>query len=136
MFGRTRPSRPPEDPAVAQVERILQKAARYHAAEQPTKERRSATQALWICACVTMDDAPTWLIYDTDDDGIAWWCRVPHEVEPLDLVDARLSAGGHADPGQVLLWLQGKAPEPWAGGGGGSGDAGVLEELGRKIRRT
>lgn len=134
MFGRTRLSRPPEDPAVAFVEAIFEAAASRHpAAPQSGEGTPVAPRALWICACVTMDDAPTWLIYDTDEGGIAW-CRVPDGVEPLDLVDARLIAGGHADPAEVLLWVQGKTSEPWAGGGDGSGDAGVLEALGRKIR--
>ena len=135
MFCRTR-SLPPleEDPAVAQVERILQEAARDPAVVHPVRERRVATHALWICACVTTEGAPTWLIYDTDGQGIAW-CRVPRRVEPLDLVEARFTGGGHAVPGEVLLWLQGQAPDPWAGGGGGSADTGVLDELRRKIQR-
>ena len=79
-----------------------------------------------------MDDAPTWLIYDRDEDGVAW-CRVPDGIEPLDLVDAPLSAGGHADPSDVLLWLKGDAPDPWASGDG-VGDAAVIRELGRQLR--
>lgn len=134
MVGRTRFSRPPEDPAVAVVESILEAAASRHPA--PTESGEGipvAPHALWICACVTMDDAPTWLIYDTDEGGVAW-CRVPNKVELVDLVDARLTAGGHADPAEVLLWIQGKTSEPWGSGGNGGGDVGVLEELGRKIR--
>ena len=61
--------------------------------------------------------------------------QVPDAVEPLDLVDAQLNAGGHADPLEVLLWLQGKARDPWAGGGDGNGDEAALQELVRKIRR-
>jgi hypothetical protein len=119
---------------VAGVEEILQAASsrRPYPAKAPEGMQR-ARHALWICACVTADDAPTWLIYDTDQDGVAW-CRVPDAVDPLDLVDARLTAGGHADPREVLRWLQGRTPDPWAGGDGG-GDAAVLEELGREIRR-
>ena len=119
---------------MANVEEILEAASsRYPSPARAPDGRPLASHALWICACVTMDDAPTWLIYDTDEDGVAW-CRVPDAVEPLDLVDARLSAGGHADPSEVLLWLQGRAPEPWAAGGDGGGHAAVIEELGRKIR--
>ena len=102
-------------------------------AARPPEGRPIATHALWICACVTFDDAPTWLIYDTDD-GVAW-CQVPDRVDPLDLVDARLSAGGHADPKEVLRWLEGKTPDPWGNGGSGSGEVAAVEELGRKIRR-
>jgi hypothetical protein len=119
---------------VVGVEEILKAASsRYPSPARAAEGRHLPPHALWICACVTTDDAPTWLIYDTDAAGVAW-CRVPDGVEPLDLVDARLSAGGHADPSEVLLWLQGKTPEPWAGGDGG-GDAAVIDELGRKIRR-
>ena len=92
------------------------------------------THAPWICACVTRNEAPTWLIYDTVDDRVVW-CRVPDEVEPLDLVDAQLTAGGHADPHEVLLWLQGTARDPWGCGGDGNGDEAALQELVRKIRR-
>jgi hypothetical protein len=119
---------------VAGVEKMLKAASSRRPSPAKTPEgRHLASHALWICACVTTDDAPTWLIYDTNEDGVAW-CRVPDAVEPLDLVDARLSAGGHADPSEVLRWLQGRTPNPWAGGDGG-GDAAVIEELGREIRR-
>jgi hypothetical protein len=119
---------------VADVEEILKAASsRRPGPAKASEGRHLASHALWICACLTTDDAPTWLIYDTDQDGVAW-CRVPDAVEPLDLVDARRTAGGHADPSEVLRWLQGRTPDPWADGDG-SGDAAVLEELGRKIRR-
>ena len=100
----------------------------------PARDGRAVvTHALWICACVTLEDAPTWLIHDLPDDGLAWR-RVPDTVEPLDLVDARRTAGGHADPAEVLRWMQGAASHPWCGGGYGCGDAVVLEVLRRKIR--
>ena len=114
------------------VEEILEAASAGSRATLRVDARPTAEHALWICGCVTMDDAPTWLIYDTDA-GVSWR-RVPERVEPLDLVDARLSAGGHADPSEVLLWLQGQAPDPWAAGGAGWGEATVLEELRRKIQ--
>jgi hypothetical protein len=120
---------------VAGIEEILNTAgSRRPSPAKAPEDRHLASHALWICACVTTDDAPTWLIYHTDQDGVAW-CRVPDAVEPLDLVDARLTAGGHADPSEVLRWLQGRAPDPWAGGGDGGGDAAVFEKLGREIRR-
>ena len=77
-----------------------------------------------------MNEAPTWLIHDTDEDGVAWR-RVPDGVELLDLVDAELRAGGHTDPCAVLDWLQGKTTNPWSVDGHGS--AAVVRELGRKI---
>ena len=134
MFGGTRSSRPSEDPSVAPIEAILEAAAaRNSSPMRLLEDRPRAAHAMWICACETMEDAPTWLIYDTNEGEIVW-CRVPDALEPLDLVDARLIAGGHADPGEVLLWLQGRASEPWSGGGWG--DEAVPRELGRKIRRS
>lgn len=118
---------------MAPLERILSTAAsRRPGSVPPDGEKAAATHALWICACVTFDDAPIWLIYDHDDDGIVWQ-QVPYEAEPLDLVDTDHIACGHADPADVLAWLQGDAPNPWAGGDG-SGDPSVLIELRRKIR--
>jgi hypothetical protein len=52
-----------------------------------------------------------------------------------DLVDARTTAGGHADPAEVLLWLRGEEADPWGGLGSGDDDGDVLEELGRKLQR-
>lgn len=117
---------------MAGVEAILGAAASAAEPRPRSAIRPIASHALWICACVTVDDAPTWLIYDTDD-GVSW-CRVADGIEPLDLVDARLTAGGHADPAQVLLWLEGKAPSPWADGGSGWGEAAVLGQLLVKMR--
>lgn len=119
---------------VAAVERILAIAA----ADPPvvdlaTKSRVIANHALWICACVTIDESPTWLIYDTPE-GALTWRRVPDQVEPLHLVDAAHTAGGHADPAEVLSWLSGGSPDPWSEGGAGSGNAGVLDKLRMTIR--
>ena len=134
MFGGTRSSRPSEDPSVAPIEAILEAAAaRNLSPMRLLEDRPRAARAMWICACETIEDAPTWLIYDTNEGEIVW-CRVPDAIEPLDLVDARLSAGGHADPGEVLPWLQGSASEPWSGGGGG--DEALAREVGRKTRRS
>lgn len=133
MFGRSRVDGP-KDPSVAGIDEILGLASPAGPnAARPPAPRPIATDALWICACLTFDDAPTWLIYDTEA-GVAW-CRVTDRVDPLELVDARLSAGGHADPKEVLLWLEGKAPDPWGNGGNGSGEAAAVEHLGRRIRR-
>ena len=59
---------------------------------------------------------------------------MPDGVEPWDLVQAQTTAGGHADPSEVLRWLEGDAVDPWGNGGSGSGEATAVEELGRKIR--
>lgn len=135
MFGRKRP-KPAEDPSVARVEAVLDGAATHLAAPAPSGESRpSATHALWICACVTLGDAPTWLIYADLHGGIVW-CRIPDGTEASDIVDAEFMAGGHADPGEVLAWLQAKAPDPWAAGGHGWGDDEALSELRRRIRAS
>ena len=100
-----------------------------------TKDGKVATEhALSICACVTADDAPTWLIYETADGGLTWR-RVPDRLEPLDLVDARLTMGGHADPAEVLRWLRRDASNPWGSGGDGYGNSRVLEALRERINR-
>ena len=122
----------PEDPAVAVVEQLFDE-RRHPAESSPSEEGRALVEhALWICACVTLDAAPRWLICDTAAGGF-WWRRVPVGVDLLDLVTARYAAGGHADPAEVLRWLRGEATDPWARGGDGSGDPGVLEALRRRI---
>lgn len=121
---------------MARVEAILGLAAGFGSTPPQAPEAIPiVTNALWICACVTFDEAPTWLIHDDDDSGVSWR-RVPAGVEPLDLVEPRTGAGGHADPQEVLLWLEGKALDPWGSGGSGSGDAAAVEELGRRIRQS
>jgi hypothetical protein len=123
----------PEDPSVAVVEALLDGVAtRLAPAATPQQSRATATHLLWICACVTMDDAPTWLIYE-DSDGELVWGRIPDGHQASDVVDARFVAGGHADPGGVLAWLQGETPDPCYLGDTW-GDEIVLSELIRKIR--
>ncbi|XBB69004.1 hypothetical protein ABFU82_06740 [Nocardioides sp. WV_118_6] len=101
-----------QDPDVAPVEAILSRAAaRSPAPELPTDGHRLPVEhALWICACVTTDDAPTWLVYVTADGGLGW-SRVPDGDEPLDLVEARWETGGHCAPAQVLDWLRTGVPD-------------------------
>lgn len=120
---------------MAAVERILARSAAAEPLNDPVpKDRVAANHALWICACVTVDESPTWLIYDTPEGGVAWR-GVPDGVEPLHLVDAAHTAGGHADPAEVLSWLSGEAQDPWSEGGAGSGDPAVLRKLRMAIRR-
>ncbi|MGL5827466.1 MAG: hypothetical protein ACRCYU_22065 [Nocardioides sp.] len=140
MFRRTRRSSPPEDPSVAAIEQILTIAASREFGSAVTPEGEDVViHALSICACVTAWNAPTWLIYDAAS-GTVSWRRVPDGIDALGLVQARRSAGGHADPEAVLNWLQGDATAPWGPGGDGSGDGSgdltVLPELLRKIRGT
>ena len=127
-----RSPRPREDPSVAAVEQMLDAASRQSVSSANAGAKVIATHALSICACVTADDAPTWLICDTAD-GALMWRRVPDRVEPLDLVDARFTAGGHADPAEVLRWLRGEESNPWGSGGDGSGNSGVLEALRKRV---
>lgn len=130
MFGRGK-SRDPENPSVAPAEALLDRVAT-RARLDGSGTRPAAEHALWICACYSMDDAPTWLIYD-EPDGSLRWCRIPDGSEATDVVDARFSAGGHADPGGVLAWLRGDAADPWVGGDGW-GDDEAVRGLGRKVR--
>jgi hypothetical protein len=134
MFGRNGSS-PPEDPAVDPVEALFNRAATYRefTHPMPSDEPLATTHALWICACVTMDDAPIWLIYEDGDSGMAW-CRVPDGMDIPDVVAADSVAGGHADPAEVLAWLQGEASDPWAGGGDGSRGR-KLDRFYRALRR-
>ena len=92
---------------------------------------RPLPSAVWICACVALDDAPLWLIVD-GVEGVAW-CRVPDGVDPVNLVQAAKWCGGHAEPESVLLWLRSEASSPFLGAGGGSGSFEVLEPLRRRL---
>jgi hypothetical protein len=92
----------------------------------------AAGHALAICACVTLEVAPKWLIYDGADGGLMWH-RVPDGVEPFDLVSARFTAGGHADPEEVLRWLRGEVSDPWGRVGDGGGSPRALEALRKRI---
>lgn len=128
MFGGRKSPQSVEDPAVGPIERLLRAAATRH----PVGDLEGRTRhALHICACVTLDDAPDWIIFDTDD-GVGWR-RWPDDVFEADVVRAPLEAGGHADPAEVLSWLRGTAADPWGCGGDGLGDPEVLVELQSKI---
>lgn len=82
----------------------------------PGEPRLSVTHALAVCACITLDDAPTWLLYVTADGGFGW-TRDPDADEALDLVDARFAAVEHAAPSDVLAWLQGSTRGTFGDGG-------------------
>lgn len=127
-----RPWIAPEDPSVAAVEQILGAANSREAEAASAGDRQPVVSyALWICACESLGDAPTWLIYYEPDGGFAW-LRVPDRVEPTDLVAARRWAGGHTDPTEVLSWLRGDATKPWGSYGPG-GTTKVLEALRNRI---
>ncbi len=96
-------------------------------AEDPADPPRPALDgALWICACVTSGDSPTWLVTDGPAPGTVAWRRVPGGVAPTDLAGDVPMAAGHADPAEVLLWLYGRRTSPWGAGGSGYGDESVL----------
>lgn len=113
---------------MAAIEEMLDRAeARHRAGEWQGRARH----VLWICACVTLDRSPDWIIFDTDD-GVGWR-RWPDYLPDVEVVHAPLEAGGHASPSEVLAWLQGAAKDPWGAGGDGSGDPEVLVELQRRV---
>lgn len=133
MSGQSR-SEGVKDPSVAPAEAILDRVAARAAEWVPGAPCPRANLALWICACVSTLDAPLWLLYDRPD-GALMWCRIPDGAEATDIVEARLTAGGHADPAGVLAWLRGDASDPWAGGHGW-GEEIVVRELGQKLLRS
>lgn len=115
------------------VEQLLDAASGPSASMTSHNERAAVQHALAICACVTVDEAPRWLIYDTVDGGLRWR-RVPGRSDALNLVDARFAASGHADPAEVLRWLRRDASDPWGSGGDGDGDRDVFEALRERIK--
>jgi hypothetical protein len=124
MFGRQRPDQPDDDSAVVLIEELLDRAATRHIAGD---WRGRAAHVVTICACVTLDVSPDWIIFDTED-GIGWR-RWPDDLPDEQVIHAPQEAGGHAAPSEVLAWLRGNTPDPWAAGGHGSGDAEVLPAL-------
>jgi hypothetical protein len=93
MFGQRRSAQPPEDPAVALIEELLDAVA----ARDPVGDWSGpARHVLWICTCVTLDDAPDWIIFDTDD-GVGWR-RWPDDLPVAEVLHAPLEAAGHAAP--------------------------------------
>lgn len=127
---------PPMDPSVAPVEELLEQMASRSSAEPTRRDGRLiVSHAVWLCACETFDDAPTWLIYATDDGGIGWE-RVPEgpDIDVEDVVDAEHLTGCHPDPEAVLLWLRGERPRPWRRGGGDyPEDDDVYDEITRRF---
>lgn len=65
------------------VEQMLDAASRQSDSVPRQDGSVAAMHSLAICACVTIDDAPTWLIYAAADGGLMWR-RVPDKMEPLD----------------------------------------------------
>ena len=92
--------------------------------------RPALAGAICICPCVCDGNASTWLIQDGPVPGTVTWRRVPDGAEVAALIgDDVATAGGHADPANVLLWLYGRLPDPWGNGGSGIGDTRVLDRL-------
>jgi hypothetical protein len=127
MKGARRRSEPASHPAVERIEMVLSAAASRHpAGALPGRVRHVMT----ICACVTPYRSPDWIIFDTDD-GVGWR-RQPDELPGEEILHAPVEAGGHADPSDVLAWLEGDAPDPW-GPGDGYGDMAAVRALRRWI---
>jgi len=76
-----------------------------------------------------LSKSPDWIIFDTDE-GIGWRRRpgLPDDA----MVHAPLEAGGHPAPSDVLAWLEGNVPDPWASGDG-YGDSEVISALQRWV---
>lgn len=127
MFRRRPAIEPARDPAVDRIEALLRDAASRHPAGDWLGRAR---HVVTICACVTPNDSPDWIIFDTDE-GLGWR-RWPDDLPDNDMVHAPLEAGGHADPTDVLAWLEGNVPDPWAGGDG-FGDEEVVSALQRWV---
>ncbi|WP_155855964.1 hypothetical protein [Cellulomonas sp. URHD0024] len=127
MSGKRPQSGPGRDPAVEGIEVLLGGAALRNPAGS---WQGRARHVLTICACVTLDESPDWIIFDTVD-GIGWR-RWPDDLPNEEMVRAPLEAGGHADPSDVLAWLQGNAADPWASGDG-DGPPEVVEALQRWV---
>lgn len=122
--------RGPEDPSVAPVEAILDRVAVRMCPGGPGP-RPVAEHALWICPCVTVDDAPIWLIFDSPD-GTLHWCRLPDGSKVDDVLDAQHLAGAHVEPEGVLAWLRGAQSHPWIAGNG-LGDEIAARALGGRV---
>ena len=92
------------------------------------------SHAVWLCACETPYEAPTWLIHSVGDDGIGWMRLTTSDAS--DAVEADHLTGRHPDPVDVLRWLRGDQPYPWPGTGGGDFPEHryIYDELMRRVR--
>lgn len=115
----------PEDPAVAEVEAILEERTDGEYVPAARDRPLRVESLFWICACITLDDSPIWIIFQATGHGLHW-CRVPDEEGFSSYADSKAMMGGHADPRSVLNWLTGDEPDPWARGGEGWGDIDVF----------
>lgn len=114
------------------VESILAVATAKSVGDVPMRGGRGVVDhAVWFCACSGLEDAPTWLIYETSG-GIIGWRRVPDGSEIADLVEASVTTGDHVDPAEVLDWLQDKTAVSVPGAG--PANRAVIREMGRRIR--
>lgn len=122
------------------VEELLDAAVAHSTAEVTRRDGRIlTTHAVWLCACETFDDSPTWLIYAVGDDGIGWE-RIPEslDIDVPDVVEAEDLTGCHPAPSSVLAWLRGRQRRPWPGTWSGDfpEDAYVYEEISRRVREA
>ena len=133
-----RPPPLPEDPAVARVEETLDAAASHSAEAVPRRNGRPVvTHAVWLCACETENESPTWLIYAVGENGIGWQ-RVPDRTDVCDAVEAEHFTGCHPAPEAVLDWVRGEAPYPWPGHSDGDfpEHSYVYDEISRRLCST
>jgi uncharacterized protein (TIGR03083 family) len=76
--------------------------------------REPLAGAIWVCPCEPQVGTPSWLIEDGTGPGTLTWSRMPAGVEAGDLTDKPVLAGGHTSPDRFLLWLYGRADQPWS----------------------
>lgn len=125
------------DPEVEPVEKMLDAAAARSSIEPGRWQGRLViSYAVWLCA-YSEKDAPTWLIYATDDGGVGWE-RVPEgpgSPDISDIVEAAHLTGGHFSPEDVLAWVRGEQSRPWRGAWPGDfpEDGYIYEEIQRRI---
>lgn len=123
-----------QGPDVAPVERILEAAASRSVGDVERRDGRLVvTHAVWLCACETLGESPTWLIYAVGEVGIGWQ-RVATGTDVSDAVDAEHLTGGHLDPESVRMWLSSAWQDPWQGRGEFPEDSFIYEELRRRIQ--
>lgn len=119
---------------IARVEEILSAAAARHPEPAgPTLGKPAATHALWLCACISDEDWPTWLIYRTPGDAVRWRRIKKNAFDVRDLVDVHSYAGGHVSPWDVREWLE-TGDEDGSIAGDVFGDETVLPALTQAIR--
>lgn len=110
------------------IERILAGAV----ARSPAGPGR-VSHVLCVCACIAEDWSPDWVIYGTDA-GIGWQKYpdgLPSDEDIDHEVDASYRSDVHADPADVLAWLEGRTSNLWAAGAANGDSKKVMSGLQR-----